>query len=387
MTSPSTSAVRPPFWRDVRVLRILLQVVVAVAAAGAAWYLYTTMLANLRRTGLPTGFGFFDQPLGVDIPQSGFNPRSPVWRGLVVGVKNTFALVVVGLPLLTVVGVIVGVARLSANWLVRSAAGVYVETLRNIPPLLLILFVFNGVILALPRPTQAATPLDWFVVSNLALYGPGVVAGPSAGSVGWAAAGAAVAAALVWRWRTGRNVATGEPHHRVAWSLGVFLVIVAVASAVTGFPVRLSRPVLSGRAVTGGFGGLGAYFAVLVALVVYTASHVAEIVRGSIQAVPRGQTEAALALALSPLQRLRFVILPQAFRIALPATINQYLNYTKNTSLAIAVGYAEITRLTFQTIGNGQPAPQLIVVLMLVYLSISLVISALANLVNRRLVR
>lgn len=169
------------------------------------------------------------------------------------------------------------------------------------------------------------------------------------------------------------------------WALGVFVALVGVGYVVTGFPVGLSRPVLEGRVVSGGFGGLGAYFAVLGALSLYTASHVAEIVRGSIQAVPRGQVEAGMALALSPFQRLRFIILPQAFRIALPPTINQYLNFTKNTSLAIAVGYAEVTRLTFQTIGNGQPAPQLIILLMLVYLSISLVISGVANMLNRRL--
>jgi general L-amino acid transport system permease protein len=368
-----------------RVLRVVFQVVLALAAAGFAWYLYSTLITNLRRAGLPTGFEFLDQPFGVNIPQNPFPPGGPVWRALVVGVKNTLALVVVGLPLLTVVGVVVGVARLATNWLVRKAAAVYVETLRNLPPLLIIFFAFNAVILQLPRPTQAATPLDWFVISNLALYGPGVAAQPSATQLAWVAAAGLVVAALVWRWRTGRNLATGEPHHRVAWSLGVLAGIVAVAYVVLGFPIGLSRPQIDGRLVTGGFGGLGAYFAVLAALVLYTASHVAEIVRGSIQAVPKGQTEAAEALALSSFQRLRFVILPQAFRIAIPPTINQYLNYTKNTSLAIAVGYAEITRLVFQTIGNGQPAPQLIAILMLVYLSFSLTISALVNVVNRRL--
>ena len=136
--------------------------------------------------------------------------------------------------------------------------------------------------------------------------------------------------------------------------------------------------------VTGGFGGLGAFFAVLGALVLYTSSHVAEIVRGSIQAVSKGQTEAANALALSNTQRLRFVVLPQAFRIALPPTINQYLNYVKNTSLAIAVGFADVTLIAYQAIGNGQPAPQTILILMACYLMFSLVISAVVNLYSRR---
>jgi general L-amino acid transport system permease protein len=147
----------------------------------------------------------------------------------------------------------------------------------------------------------------------------------------------------------------------------------------------LSRPELDGRALEGGFQGLTAYFAVLAALVLYTASHVAEITRGSILAVPKGQTEAANAIGLTAFQRLRHVTLPQAMRIAIPPVISQYLNFTKNTSLAIAVGYADITRITFQAIGNGQPAPQLIAILMASYLLFSLVISLVVNLVNRRL--
>ena len=150
-------------------------------------------------------------------------------------------------------------------------------------------------------------------------------------------------------------------------------------------PISVSLPEVDGRIFTGGFGGLGAYFAVLIALVLYTASHVAEIVRGSILAVDRGQTEAANAIALTGFQRLRYVILPQAFRIALPPIINQYLNFVKNTSLAIAVGFAEITLVTFQAIGNGYPAPQLILTLMGAYLIFSLTISILVNILNRRL--
>jgi general L-amino acid transport system permease protein len=169
------------------------------------------------------------------------------------------------------------------------------------------------------------------------------------------------------------------------WGLGTFAIVVLIGYFVTGRPVSISLPVLDGRIITGGFGGLGAYFAVLIALGMYTASHVAEIVRGSIQAVPRGQTEAANSIALSGFQRLRYVILPQAFRIALPPIINQYLNFTKNTSLAIAIGFAEITLITFQLIGNGYPAPQLILILMGVYLLFSLTISLLVNILNRRL--
>jgi general L-amino acid transport system permease protein len=163
------------------------------------------------------------------------------------------------------------------------------------------------------------------------------------------------------------------------------MIIGIFAFLILGGPFSLSFPVLEGRVLEGGFQGLAAYFAVLAALVLYTASHVAEIVRGSILAVAKGQSEAANALALSPFQRLRHVVLPQAMRIALPPIISQFLNFTKNTSLAIAIGYAEITRIAFQTIGNGHPAPQMIAILMAAYLVFSLTISALVNVLNRRL--
>jgi general L-amino acid transport system permease protein len=192
-------------------------------------------------------------------------------------------------------------------------------------------------------------------------------------------------AVIVWVWRSRRFDRIGSPHHRVVWSLGVLVGIVLAAYLALGGPVEISHPELEGRVLTGGISGLAAYFAMLAALVLYTASHVAEIVRGSILAVPKGQTEAANALALSGFQRLRHVVLPQAMRIAIPPVISQYLNYTKNTSLGIAVGYTEFTLIAFQAIGNGQPAPQLILLVMLGYLAFSLVISALVNMLNRRL--
>jgi general L-amino acid transport system permease protein len=245
--------------------------------------------------------------------------------------------------------------------------------------------VFNAVVLQLPPPRDPATPLDWFVISNLKLVGPGFATSDGAGVLGIIALIGLVIAVGVGLWRTRYSEQTGHPHHRVLWSLGVLLGIVLLGYLFTGRPVSISLPDLDGRIITGGFGGLGSYFAMLIALVMYTASHVAEIVRGSILAVPRGQTEAANAVALTAFQRLRYVILPQAFRIALPPIINQYLNFVKNTSLAIAIGFAEITLITFQAIGNGFPAPQMILLLMAAYLVFSLTISLLVNILNRRL--
>lgn len=384
MALAEKSSARPPFWRDTRVLRVVVQVVLVAAVAVVLYVLWFNLTNNLRRAGIPLDLDFLTQPLGVNIPGSTIGANSPIWRGLVVGIKNTFALVVVGLPLVTIIGIFIGVARLSSNWLVAKAAGLYVETFRNLPPLLIIFFAFNAVVLQLPRIENSATPFDLFVINNRFIAITGVTGQPGLGLFLWVLGMGLLVAIGLWVWRTRRQTVTGEPHHRLLWALG-FLVGIGVIGYFALEPFNLSRPVLDGRALEGGFQALGAYFACLVALVLYTASHVAEIVRGSILAVPKGQSEAGDALALTSFQRLRFVVLPQAMRVAIPPTINQYLNYTKNTSLAIAVGYAEVTRITFQAIGNGQPAVQLIIGLMIAYLLFSLTISLIVNFVNRRL--
>lgn len=387
MTAIETPAgrVRPPFWRDIRVIRVVLQVLALVVVLGILWVLGNNLRKELVARGLPTTFDFLSRPTGVTIADSGFDPGSAVRDALLVGIKNTFLIAIVGVPLLTVLGTLIGVARLSTNWLVSKAAAVYVETIRNIPPLLIIIFVFNALILQLPAPNDPATPFDWFVISNLKIVGPSLATESGAGVLWIIMLFGLVAAVAAGIWRTRRSERTGESHHRVVIGFGVLVAITVVGYLVTSNPVRVSLPRIDGRIITGGFGGLGSYFALLTALVIYTASHVAEIVRGSILAVPKGQTEAANALALTGFQRLRFVTLPQAYRIALPPIINQYLNFVKNTSLAIAIGFAEITLITFQAIGNGYPAPQLILLLMAAYLLFSLTISVLVNILNRHL--
>jgi general L-amino acid transport system permease protein len=372
-------------WRDLRVLRVVAQLMAIAGVGVVAYVLWFNLTNNLRAAGLPTDFDFLTQPLGVDIAGSDLSPGATIWRGLLVGVKNTLALVVVGIPVLTVIGVVVGIARLSTNWLVAKTAGLYVEVLRNIPPLLIIFFAFNAVILRLPVLQESINIGDLVIINNRYLAVVGFTAQPNFGPFLLILAVALLLAAGVWWWRTHRSERTGEPHRRFLWSTAVFVVVATVAFAALGGPIGLSRPELDGRALEGGYVGLASYFAVLAALVLYTASHVAEIVRGSVLAVPKSQTEASNALGLTVLQRLRHVVLPQAMRIAIPPLINQYLNFTKNTSLAIAIGYAEVTRITFQTIGNGQPAPQMIAILMALYLVFSLTISLLANLVNHRL--
>lgn len=378
---------RPPPWRDVRVLRVVVQVVFVIAVFFLLRFLYTTLLTNLRGQGLPTGFGYLDQPTGFDIRGADdFSPSQPIRDALLVGYLNTIRVAIVGIALATIIGVLLGVARLSSNWLIRKAAAVYVEAIRNTPVLLIIAFLYFAVTLtALPGITDAANVFGAMILSNRGIWMVwGEATQPLGPFLAVLGVGLAVAVAL-GVWRTRRFDETGTPHHRIVWGLGAFLVIGGVGYVALGGPVEMTLPTREGRLVTGGIDLQPTYGALLAGLVIYTASHIAEVVRGSIQAVPKGQKEAAQAIALSGFQRMRYVILPQAARIAVPPLASQYLNLTKNSSLAILVGYVELTRVTLTVIGNANPAPQSITILALGYLVLSLVISAIANVVNRSL--
>lgn len=396
MTTQAEERTRPPFWRDVRVLRVVGQVVAVIVVFLLLRWLFTNLVDNSQRVGFSLDFGFLGRPTQFQIPyHNEFDPRSPVWQMVLVGVKNTLLASVFGIALAAVLGLTVGISRLSQNWLTSRLASAYVEFFRNIPPLVVIVFFAFAVFVYGPLPhlresievSLPGSTQNLFTFSNEEFGVPSLAASGDIQLFVVIAVVALVVAALVWRWRTRVNEQTGAPHHRMLWSLGVLIGILAVAYLVLGGPVRVTWPTLSEnrRRIVDGFAMNAGFMSVAGALGLYTASHVAEIVRGSILAVSKGQTEAANALALSGFQRYRFVILPQALRIALPPLINQALNLVKNTSLAAAVGYSEITNLTQASIGNGRPAVPSIVVLMAVYLSFSLIISLILNVVNRRM--
>ena len=384
--STEVRAGRPPPWRDVRVLRVVFQLVVLAIITLIVLYLGDNLTTNQARQGIRRDFGFLNQPTGFKIADSDFRASQPIRDALGVGAKNTAAVAFMGIALATVLGIIVGVARLSTNWLVRRAASLYVEFIRNVPVVLIIVFIFLAVILRLPRLTEATELFGAVIISNElgfttpSLERTGAVTGFTAG-----VAVTMVAATAVVFWRTRVFDRKGEPHHRVLWALGVLVLGIAASYVATGGPVILSLPERDGRVITGGISMPAAFSALLAGLVIYTASHVAEIVRGSIQAVAKGQSEASSALGLNEFQRYRFVILPQAFRIMIPPLANQYLNLTKNSSLAVFIAYPEIARITGITISQGNPAFQLTVIVMGIYLVFSIGISVIANLVNRRL--
>jgi general L-amino acid transport system permease protein len=373
-----------PLWRNVRVLRVAFQVVFLLGVLFGLFLLYENLTTNLRVQGIRTDFGYLQQPAGFAIADADFRPSQSIWDAIKVGAENTIKVSLLGILLATLLGVVVGVARLSTNWLVRRAAAIYVETFRNIPVLVIILFWWLAVLLQLPA-IRSAVDLDVFVISNRGLVGPGLEqTGALAGFLLVAAAGLVAATAVVI-WRTRVFDRTGRPHRRVLWGIGVLVPFLVLGFLAFDRPVGISLPERGELATTGGFRLSPEYAALLIGLALYTASHIAEIVRGSILAVARGQTEAANAVGLSGFQRLRFVVLPQAFRISIPPIANQYLNLVKNSSLGVAIAFPEVTRITRIAIGQQAPAPQSILVLMGVYLFFSLVIAVVMNVINRRL--
>jgi general L-amino acid transport system permease protein len=378
----STRAGRPPLWRDVRVLRVAFQLAVLAAVLVIVGVLVGNVRANSERLGIPTGFGYLDRPAQFPIPDSDFRQTQPIRDAIAEGFFNTLRVSLLGIVLATVLGTLVGIARLSGNWLVRNAARVFVEALRNIPLLLLIIFAYLSVALTtFPRIEQAWEPLGLAVVSNRGVNVPWYEG--SSWPLLLGGAGAIAASWAVARWR--RDVAdrTGADAWPALWAAPIVLVLLAAAWLLGG--LAPSVPDLDGRRISGGIRMSPEYFAILFALVIYTASHIAEIVRGSIQAVDRGQTEAAEAVALSAGQRLWYVVLPQAFRIAVPPIGNQYLNLAKNSTLGAVVSYFELAQVTSISVGNGAPAVPSYLLTLAMFVVLSLVLSSLVNIVNRRL--
>jgi general L-amino acid transport system permease protein len=369
----------------VRVLRISAQVAALAAVVALLLYLWDNLTANQRSLGIDTSFDFLDQQAGFRIAYTDFSPSDTVLDAILTGLRNTIAVALCGIALTLVFGTLIGIARLSGNWILSRAAGAYVEALRNVPPLLVIVFVNSALLASLP-PIDDATDVGGVLLLTVRQVGVLVPRGDGFGGLYLVVlAGAAFAGVLVARWRVQREEATGRAGRRWAWGVGVTLAVAAGGYVALDAPVVLSHPEVVGRAVEGGAVMSLPFVSVLVGLTLYTSSHVAEIVRGSILAVPKGQSEAATAIGLSNSQRLRHVVLPQAFRVAVPPIANQFLNLTKNTSLGVAVAYSEALYVTNTVIGNGDPAIQSMLVVMTLYLVLSLAISLVLNIANHRL--
>jgi general L-amino acid transport system permease protein len=374
-----------PLWRDVRVLRIAGQVVVVLAVAILLGFLARNLVTAMGQRGLSFSFGFMDQTAGFEIGESPvpYRATDTYAQAFIVGLLNTLFISFIGIILATILGVVVGVARLSPNWLVSRVAAGYVELIRNTPLLVQLFIIYFAVLAQLPPVRESIVLPGAIFLNQRGLFVPGP---QLAGTFGiWLAlvaigvAGAVAASAFERR---------REAALRPSYQLGTVGLLTSVAVVVVGWivlaPVRFDLPVLGRFNFSGGLALSSQFTALLVGLVVYTAAFIGEVVRGGIQAVRRGQLEAARALGLSEGQILRLVIFPQALRVIVPPLTSQYLNLTKNSSLAIAVGYPDLFKIGV-TMANqtGQPVP-VIALVMGTYLAISLVTSLLMNLYNRR---
>ena len=391
MTEPPQSFRPSMLVNDTRYRSYTFQFIALVALAALLAWLLSNAAQNLAAQGLDISFGWLDERAGYDINQTPipYTSASSHLRAAFVGVINTLIVAFLGCVTATILGVAAGVLRLSPNWLISKLMAVYVEAFRNVPVLIWILIIFSITTAAFPAPSafrgddpQASTVLG-MAFTNRGVYIPRPVIEP----LGWlviAIALASIAGMFLWRRHARRALYDQGRELPVLWpALAILFLPTLVAYFVLGRPIGLEYPELAGFNFQGGINVLGSLIALWLALAIYTGAFIAENVRAGIQAISRGQTEAAASLGLRPGRIMSLVVLPQALRIIIPPLISQYLNLTKNSSLAIAVGYMDVTgTLGGITLNQTGRAIECVLLLMLFYLVISLSISAVMNAYN-----
>ena len=383
-----------PVWRHVQVIQWAAQIASGIVVVALVVWFFTNMAGAIQEREIPYGFSFlsreYQTPIGEHfIP---YESSDTFLYALFVGITNTAIVAVAGVFLATALGIFIGVSRLSTNWIVAKLAMVYIEFFRNVP-LLVQLFFWFYIILELPAVRESIVIADAFYLSNRGFSMPWPKATDYPVALIWLglAAAAIVVGALVYRWRDRKEEQTGQSTYPLIYGALVSVVIGAVAWLVLSFasgdsPFYVSVPEPQGRFgnIVGGFTARAGLLVLLIGLVMYTASFIAEIVRAGIQSVGRGQTEAARALGLSPMNTLRNVTFPQALRVIIPPLISQFLNLTKNSSLGGAVAYSDLTNIAI-TMTQTAPAVSIFMLIMASYLAMSLTWSLIGNLYNRHI--
>lgn len=388
MTKPQNSAppARKLSWHDPGVRSIIYQILAVGFVGGIVWFLVHNTLHNLSVRNIATGFGFLSREAGFAIGESviEYTPAHTYGRAVAVGLMNTLRIALVGIVLATILGTLIGIARLSKNWLIRNLASMYVEVMRNIPLLLQLFFWYAIISETMPGPRKAYQPMPGVFISNRGVKVPWL----EGDGVSWLFAGlllAIVAIIAIARWSKKRQEKTGQffPVYRVGLPLIVGLPI--ALWLLSGTQISLDMPVLKGFNFVGGLTLSPEFAALLLGLVIYTAAFIAEVVRSGIQSVNQGQWEAAGSLGLRNSLVLRLVVLPQALRVIIPPMTSQYLNITKNSSLAVAIGYPDIVSVINTTLNQTGQAIEGIMIIMAAYLTVSLSISFFMNWYNKRI--
>ncbi len=384
-STPLPKVPKKSVWNNPKFRSLFFQAIVLVATVAFGISIFHNTSVNLETRGIATGFDFLSTTAGFGIIQHfiPYTEESTYGATFLVGLINTIVVSALGIILATILGVIVGIARLSKNWLIAKLAAVYIEIFRNIPLLLQIFFWYFVVLRNLPSPRQSVTFVGGFFLNNRGIYSPSPVTHDGFSYIVWAVILAFVLIFFIKRWADKRQEATGQQFHTFYVSLVILVILPLLAAVATGFPLTWDKPALSGFNFKGGMVIIPEFAALLLSLVIYTASFMAETVRAGIESVAHGQTEAAYALGLRPNSTLRLVILPQALRVIIPPMTSEFLNLTKNSSLATAIAYPDLVAVFAGTTLNqtGQ-AIEIIAMTMAVYLSISLLISAVMNWYN-----
>ncbi|QII87001.1 amino acid ABC transporter permease [Bordetella hinzii] len=384
--APAQAPRRRLNWNDPGVRAVVYQVVALVLVALAAWFLVSNTLHNLAVRNISTGFGFLDREAGFAIGETpiSYIPADTYGRAILVGLLNTLRVAVIGIVLATILGTLIGIGRLSKNWLVARLTSMYVEVMRNVPLLLQLFFWYALITENMPGPRQAHNPLPGVFISNRGVKVPEAMGA----SLDWILAGLAVAiiATLVLgHWARKRQHATGQVFPLGRAAIALLIACPVVGWLASGMQLTLSLPELKGFNFQGGLTLTPEFAALLAGLVIYTSAFVAEVVRSGIQAVNNGQWEAAGALGLRRSLVLRLVVLPQALRVIIPPMTSQYLNLTKNSSLAVAIGYPDIVSVVNTTLNQTGQAIEGILIIMGAYLTVSLSISIFMNWYNKRI--
>jgi general L-amino acid transport system permease protein len=368
--------------------RVAFQAVLVLVVCGLFYGAFVNVADNLARANIASGFRFWNNTAGFDISQTliAYSPSTSTFgRAFWVGLLNTLLVAALGVGLATVIGFTVGIARLSRNWLVARLAGGYVELIRNVPLLLQLLFWYNAVLKALPELRQSLALPGGALLNNRGLFLPAPQLKSGFGAVLAALLIGLAAAYVLHVWAHRRQERTGAQPLILWWALGLIFGLPLAVFVMAGFPLSFSVPQMGRFNVVGGLEVLPEFAALLLALSIYTAAFIAEVIRAGILAVAPGQTEAAQALGLRGGQTLRLIVVPQAMRVIVPPLTSQYLNLIKNSSLAVAIGYPDLVQVFAGSVLNitGQ-AVEVIAITMAVYLTISLVTSTLMNLYGRR---
>jgi general L-amino acid transport system permease protein len=380
-------ACRGSFFNDPKVRGIFFQVLVILLLVAGTWWIVHNVIDNLRRSNIASGFSFLRSRAGFDISDSpiAYTSDSTYGRAILVGFLNTLIVAATGIVTATIIGFLVGIGRLSHNWLIRKICTFYVEMFRNIPPLLVIFFWYFGVLSVLPGARESIHLPSGSFINNRGVYFPRPVGEQGSWLILAALVIGMVLAWFVARRARQRQEATGQTFPVIWTSVGLVVGLPLLAFVLSGFPLSFDLPKQSTFNLSGGFQVKPEFLSLYLALSFYTAAFIAEIVRAGIIGVSKGQTEAAEALGLRPRQTLRLVVVPQALRIIIPPLTSQYLNLTKNSSLAIAIGYPDLVATGGTVLNQTGQAIEIVVIWMVIYLGISLLTSAFMNWFNAKM--